>query len=63
MSGEFTVKKGLAVFPSPAGILWPGLIYPFTVPGRFGQSKSRNLVKKIYSVPSVNTMVAIPEPH
>jgi len=45
-------KKGLAVFPSPAGmsltkvssLTLPGIIYPVPVPGRFGQNKSRNLV-------------------
>jgi len=38
----YTVNKGLAIScPQPGGHLpnspWPGIMYPFPVPGRFGQ--------------------------
>jgi len=48
-------KKGVAVFPSPAGmslteLSLAGNNLPNLVPGRFGQNKSRNLVNFVYSV-------------
>jgi len=51
----YSVIKGLVDSRPQAGCHlpnshWPEMIYPVTVPGRFGQNKSRNLVKNVYSV-------------
>ena len=55
----YTVNKDSAISCPQLGCHlqnspWPGMIYPISVPGRFGKKKSRNLVTQFfYSVVSV----------